>query len=193
MTDKFTIRDMLVYTFLGFTAIIFYSLYDEKFILNIIVNLKDYTNLSILLLIPIFYLIGHIIMSVDDFIFNCILKKLYPKNECLSKYYNLVFFGFRNIGLRNQFKINDNDFFKACDKLVANDKDLYAKAEYYQVMSDLFKGILLIIFISCILDITDEKFEFWKYILFILLWYRARSFSSYYVRIIKRNIENPSK
>ena len=191
MTDKFTIRDMLVYTFLGFTVCLFYYFHDKLFVTDLIVKTKDYSSLSLLLIIPIFYFIGHILMSIDDFIFNGVLLKFYPKkfkNTGFWKYYNLVFFGFRNIGLRRQFNISDEDFFKTTDKLINNNKEIYLKAEYYQVMSDLFKGVLLVIVISCFIDFYNHDIESWKLILIIFIWYRARSFSSYYVRMIRRNI-----
>lgn len=191
MTDKFTIRDILVYTFLGFTAVFFYYLHDKCFIVNIIEKSKDYSSLWVVIIIPIFYLLGHAIMSFDDFIFNAILKRFLPDslgNSKLIKYYNLIFFGCRNIGLRRQFNISDIVFFDTCDKIISSNKDLYLKAEYYQVMSDLFKGIFLIIFASIVLDCINYIFVYWKIILLCMIWYRARSFSSYYVRIIKRNI-----
>lgn len=191
MTDKFTIRDMLVYTFLGFTVCLFYYFHNKSFITDLIIKSKDYSSLSLLLIIPLFYFIGHILMSIDDFIFNGVLLKFYPKkfkNKGFWKYYNLAFFGFRNIGLRRQFNITDEDFFKTTDKLLNENKEIYLKAEYYQVLSDLFKGVLLIIIISCLVDFYNYNIEYWKLILIILIWYRARSFSSYYIRMIRRSI-----
>ncbi|WP_294288654.1 hypothetical protein [uncultured Chryseobacterium sp.] len=191
MTDKFTIRDILVYTFLGFTATLFYYSYDNYFILNLIKKSKDYSSLNIFWIIPSFYLIGHIIMSIDDFVFNYILLKIgrYSNGNRFWKFYNFILFGFRNIGLRKEFNINDIDFFKTCDKLISDKKEIHAKAEYYQVMSDLFKGIFLIIFTSFVFDILhNNEIIYWKLILSILIWFRARSFSSYYIKIIKRNL-----
>lgn len=190
MTEKFTLRDILVYTLLGLIVLFFSYLYYPFEIGSIIKDSKDYSDLTVLLLIPISYLIGHILMSLDDVIFNGILVRFFPKEKPLKnkywKFYNFLFFGYRNIGIRNKEEITNETFLKTCDKLITENK--YEKAEYYQVMSDLFKGIVLIIFISIVFDIYLWRFEFWKLILIFLIWYRAKMFSAYYVRMIKRNI-----
>ncbi|MCC9070485.1 hypothetical protein LNQ49_02575 [Flavobacterium sp. F-65] len=190
MTDKFTLRDILVYTLLGLIVLFFSYLYYPCEITCIIKDSKDFSDLTILLLIPICYLIGHILMSLDDVIFNGILLRFFPKgNQLKNKYwklYNFLFFGYRNIGIRNQEEITNKIFLKTCDKLISENK--YGKAEYYQVMSDLFKGIFLIIFLSIAFDLFHWSFKFWKLILIFLIWYRAKMFSAYYVRMIKRNI-----
>lgn len=188
MVDKFSIRDTLVYSFLGFTVALFSFLHFDKIIVDIINKFKNYSDFSILLIIPFFYLLGHILMSIDDFIFNGILIKIFPyPKRGFGKFFNFLFFGYRNIGLMRQLEIDNDDFFKTCDKIIGN--EIYKKAEYYQVMSDLFKGIFLLTIISCCLDVINFRIYFWKILLIILMWYRARSFSAYYVRIIKRNFE----
>lgn len=191
MTEKFTIRDIFVYTLLGFIVLFFGYLHYPFEISSLIYKSKDFSNLTILLIIPTSYLIGHILMSLDDFVFNGILNRFYPKtkNNPLKnrgwRYYNNLFFGYRNIGIRRKEEIEDEIFLKTCDKLIMENK--YEKAEYYQVMSDLFKGFFLIIFLSIIFDIYHYEFNLWKYILIILIWYRAKSFSAYYVRMVRRN------
>ncbi|PKB15251.1 hypothetical protein [Flavobacterium sp. 5] len=190
MTEKFTLRDILVYTLLGLIVLFFSYLYYPCKITCIVKDSKDYSDLTVLLLIPICYLIGHILMSLDDLIFNGFLLRLFPKSNPLKnkwwKFYNFLFFGYRNIGIRNKEEITNEIFLKTCDKLIQENK--YEKAEYYQVMSDLFKGIFLIIFLSIVFDFLQWKFELWKLILISLIWYRAKMFSAYYVRMIKRNI-----
>lgn len=190
MTEKFTLRDIFVYTLLGLIVLFFTYLYYLFEISSIVEDSKDYSDLTVLLLIPISYLIGHILMSLDDVVFNGILVRFFPKENSLKnkywKFYNFLFFGYRNIGIRNKEKITNETFLKTCDKLITENK--YEKAEYYQVMSDLFKGIVLIIFISIVFDIYLWRFEFYKIILIFLIWYRAKMFSAYYVRMVKRNI-----
>jgi hypothetical protein len=116
--------------------------------------------------------------------------RFFPKDNPLKnkfwKFYNFLFFGYRNIGYRNKEVITNEIFLKTCDKLIDNNK--YEKAEYYQVMSDLFKGIFLIIFFSIVFDSLYWSFQSWKFVLILLIWYRAKMFSAYYVRMIKRNI-----
>jgi hypothetical protein len=123
MTEKFTLRDILVYTLLGIIVLIFSYLYYPCEIDSIIKNSKDYSDLTVLLLIPISYLIGHVLMSIDDLIFNSILLRLFPKNNPLKnkfwKFYNNLFFGYRNIGIRNKEEMTNDEFLSACDKLIA--------------------------------------------------------------------------
>lgn len=189
MTEKFTLRDILVYTLLGLIVFFFTYLYYPYEIVSIIKASKDYSDLTVLLLIPISYMMGHILMSLDDIIFNAILLRFFPDDNPLKnklwRFYNFLFFGYRNIGIRNKEKMTNKDFLGACDKLIAENK--YDKAEYYQVMSDLLKGVFLILFLSIALDIYLRIFELWKFILIFFIWYRARVFSAYYVRIVKRN------
>ncbi len=188
MTDKFTLRDILVYTLLGLIVLFFLYLHFPCEIIHVIKSSKDYSDLTVLLLIPISYLIGHILMSIDDLIFNALLYKLFPENNPLKnkfwKSYNFLFFGYRNIGFRNEENLTEEEFLKACDKLIIDGN--YEKADYYQVVSDLFKGLFFIVFISVIYDLSHCCFELWKLILIIPIWYRARMFSAYYVRMVKR-------
>lgn len=129
-------------------------------------------------------------MSFDDIIFNNLLLRFFPKENPLRswgwKYYNFMFFGYRNIGIRHAENMSNHEFLTTCDKLL-NTK-VYEKAEYYQVMSDLFKGVVFIITISVVVDLYYSDFQFWKLALLLPIWYRARVFSSYYVRMVKRGI-----
>lgn len=190
MTEKFTLRDILVYTLLGMILIFFFYLHFPFEIISIIEDSKEYSDLTVLLLIPFSYILGHLLMSLDDIIFNGILLRFFPKDKPLKNkywmFYNYLFFGYRNIGVRNKENINNEDFLETCDKLISEKN--YEKSEYYQVMSDLFKGIFLIIVLSILFDLIHKTFEFWKIIILILIWYRAKMFSSYYVRMIKRSI-----
>lgn len=81
MTEKFTLRDILVYTLLGLIVLFFTYLYYPFEIGSIIKDSKDYSDLTVLLLIPISYLIGHILMSLDDVIFNGILVRFFQKKS----------------------------------------------------------------------------------------------------------------
>lgn len=192
MTDKFTIRDILSYTMLGLIGLIFLYLHKPTQFEEWICKAKDYSDLVILLIVPLSYIIGHLIMSIDDVIFNGILLRLMPNRDFMHKkkwqLYNFVFFGYRNIGIRNRQSISNEDFFKTCDKLRSEDN--FSNAEYFQVMSDLFKGILLVILFSIIIDIFEGCFVWWKLLFAFLTWYRAKSFSAYFVAVIKRRLTN---
>jgi hypothetical protein len=190
MTDKFTLRDIVVYTLLGIVVLYFFDFYfsSEN---NLILKRFNYeSNKIFILLFPISYLIGHILMGIDDLIFNGILLRFFPKEKPLKnkfwQAYNFLFFGYRNIGIRHNLQIDNNSYFKTCDKLISENK--YYKIEYYQIISDLFKGFFLVLISSVFYDIYMGNFIFWKLGLVLIVWYRARMFSTYLVKMVKRNM-----
>jgi hypothetical protein len=107
-------------------------------IICIVTDSKEYSDLTILLLIPFAYLLGYLLMSLDDIIFDGILLRFFPKDNPLKnkfwKLHNCLFFGYRNIGIRNKENIDNEEFLKTCDKLISEKN--YDKADYYQVMSE---------------------------------------------------------
>ena len=131
MTEKFTLRDILVYTLIGIVFLFFIYLHFPCKIISLVKDSKEYSDLSILLLIPFAYLLGHLVMSLDDIIFNGLLLRFFPKDHPLKnkfwKLYNFLFFGYRNIGIRNNENIKNKIFLETCDKLISEKN--YEKAE----------------------------------------------------------------
>lgn len=190
MTDKFTIRDFLVYSLVGLTGSLIFYTYEPCWVNSTLKALTDFSDFATIIFVPMFYLIGHIIMGIDDLIFNNILYRPIRNIDIKSsnwfwKGYTYVIFGFRNQGLKKTNGISEDDFLKTCDKLIG--ENLYNKAEYYQVMSDLFKGVFLCLITSTIYRLLNLDFNLWELGLILIVWYRARIFSSYYVRLIVRN------
>lgn len=189
MTDKFTLRDFLVYSLVGLTATLIFYTYEPTLVNSTLKGLKDFSDFATIIFVPVFYLIGHLIMGVDDIILNNLLyrpiKKKNIKDSCwFWKGYIYLFFGYRNQGLKKSNEIDDDDFLKTCDRLLAENH--YDKAEYYQVMSDLFKGVFICLVTSIIYRLFHCNYNLWEIGLTAIVWYRARAFSSYYVRFIKR-------
>ena len=189
MSDKFTVRDFLVYTLVGtFGFVLIHFHENEKFNSQII----SYISISsfVIIFVPILlYLFGHIIMGIDDILFNKIFSLLLKKKKHKTassalKVYNYLLFGYRNQGVKWVENINDTKFLKKCDKLIKRNQ--YDKAEYYLIMSDLFKGIFLCLTISIIFDMINLKYSYLKILVLIITWYRARIFSTYYVKMIIR-------
>lgn len=192
MTDKFTLRDFLVYSLVGLTASLIFYTYEPTLVKATLNGLKDFSDFATIVFVPIFYLIGHIIMGIDDILLNNILyrpiknRKL-KKSNWFWKIYTYLLFGYRNQGLKKSNEIEDAIFLKTCDQLIAENQ--YEKAEYYQVMSDLFKGVFICLITSIIYRLFQCNFNAWEIGLAAIVWYRARAFSSYYVRLIKRKIK----
>ncbi len=197
MADRFTLRDILVYTIVGLFAILVFYVHFSSEVEWLISETKDYSDLRILILIPLCYLLGHLVMGVDDLIFNNILSRLFsffkrkvnPRNYLL-RFFNFIFFGYRNSGIKSSENIKDQSFLNTCDALIKNGN--YEKAEYYQSVGDLFKGILLIVVVSILFRIIRCENFFIELFISIVTWYRARAFSTYYVRFIKREIDRLS-
>ncbi len=190
MGNNFTLRDFLVYVLVGFFAfgLIFFHFSKKSY--ELINSLKDFSNFSLFVFIPICYLLGHFIMGIDDILFNKLIsfplrnrKKLESKK--FWEIYNWIFLSYRNNGVKWQLNIDKDDFLKKCDKLI--DHKIYDKADYYRIISDLFKGILLCLFLSMIYNLIKFEFYFVELLLLIIAWYRAKIYSSYYVKMIERN------
>src|SRR5690606_6281746 len=153
MTDKFTIRDFLVYSLVGLTASIIFYTYEPALVKSALKGLKDFSDFATIIFVPVFYFIGHLVMGVDDILLNNILyrpikKRKIKESNWFWKAYIYLLFGYRNQGLKKSNEIEDYEFLKICDKLIADNK--YEKAEYYQVMSDLFKGVFICLITSII-------------------------------------------
>lgn len=190
MTSKFTIRDFLVYSFVGLTAALLVYINETEKAKELIKSLNAFSSFAVLIFVPISYLIGHLIMGIDDILFNRILS--FPirnvNNEEANiawKIYNFLFFGYRNQGLKWTEQISKSDFLELCDRLI--EKKLYEKAEYYQAISDMFKGIFLCLIVSIIYRMSKCELNYCEIGILLVVWYRARMFSSYYVRRVKRS------
>lgn len=192
MTNKFTIRDFLVYAFVGLSAGILIFTHEPEKVNDFLKTLNKFSTFATIIFIPIFYLFGHLIMGIDDLIFNRLLILpfgivKYANANIFWKIYNFLFFGYRNQGIKWTNAIEYKDFLKKCDKLIK--ENIYEKAEYYQVMSDLFKGVFLCLLTSIILRLVNNKFNYWEIVILFIVWYRARIFSAYYVKMVIRNTE----
>ncbi|WP_157491622.1 hypothetical protein [Flammeovirga sp. SJP92] len=207
MTNQFTLRDILVYTLTGlfFSFLIVINLPD---LLKVIPLDKNNNTVVVLLIVPLFYLLGHFIMGIDELLLNRLLPKVYTYKK-KAKIFTKIFYGYRNNSLKVENEISESDFLKKCDSLIKESN--YDKAEYYQAMSDLFKGLVMSIYLigfltiilkifseTCLRSIISEDFTFnLKYwilllegLMFFIFLYRARMFSAYYVRHVLRLSES---
>jgi hypothetical protein len=192
MTNKFTIRDFLVYAFVGLSAGILIYTHETEKANEFIKSIYNFSSFATIISVPIFYLCGHLVMGIDDLLFNRILilpigKTEHKNANLFFKIYNFVFFGYRNQGTKWTEEINNIEFLKKCDLLIKENR--YVKAEYYQIMSDLFKGVFLCLLASILFGLINCEFNYWKIGILFIVWYRARVFSAYYVRMVKRSTE----
>lgn len=195
MTDKLTYRDILVYTFNGLVGLILISL-NFRTCLKPYIWEKEILNSEflILVLIPICYVIGHVILSVDNLIFMQVIneerrKKMYKSKFKIINIIHCILFSHRIVGIKDKkWKRKCDSFSDACVNIKNNGK--YDYANTYYVLSDTFKGLMLVEIITISISIANQD---WKYFflsigLFTVFYLRARKYSNEYIsEIIKQS------
>lgn len=204
MTDKYTLRDFLVYFLTGFFMLLtLINEYENALFVFFNINLsfiEKNSVITIFLLVPGLYLLGQIIHGIDLLIFKIgrlvsdSINKYTDKHKRLMflwffKIVNFLINGNRVIGILEQNKLNIHDFWKKAAKLQSVDK--YSKSEYWYLTNNLFTGLSLIIFGWLIYFIFDKDIDLIVISLFLLIicWYRARHFATGYVTTINNTWE----
>jgi hypothetical protein len=196
MSEKLTYRDILVYILNGMISIVLIGFVYRERIYNDFFN-KEILNSEFLffILIPISYLIGHLILSIDNLIFMRLLNKGFREklinSKCKTpKLINNLIFGYRIVGVKDRkWKKEFGSFELKCADLRNNGK--YSHAERSYILSDSFKGLIIIEFIVIILTIQQSD---WYYlitscIILILFYLRAREYSNKYINEIIRQVK----
>lgn len=211
MTDKFTLRDFLVYFTTGSLAVISLSILFFKPLLNeislFLVNhmyIKEFSSLLIVLLIPFLYFIGHIIHGIDYLTlksYKFIHKKLTEKGwrKCFIiewiriilhfvMYKNRVVESILNENRKNNTWKSEDFFWIDCAVLQKDGK--FTSAEYWHTLNDLFKGLtitfllsFIIAFLTCQIIIGILFFG-----LYLICNFRAMQFAEFFVKTVKRLI-----
>jgi len=211
MTDKFTLRDFLVYFTTGSLAVIslsilfFKPLFDEisLFMANHM-YIKEFSSLFTILLIPFLYFIGHIIHGIDyqtlksyKFIHERLTEKGWRKCFIIERiriflhfvmYKNRVIESILNENKKNNTWKSEDHFLIDCAILQKDGK--FSSAEYWHTLNDLFKGLTIIFLFSFI--IAFLTFQIIIGILFfglyLICYFRAIQFAEFFVKTVKRLI-----
>ena len=212
MSDKFTLRDFLVYFTTGSLTLLSIDLLFFREILTIISDffekykfVTDFSGLLIVLAVPLIYFIGHLIHGLGFFslkTYKIIHKKL---NDWNLRKYKIVewirlilhFFMYKNKVINSIIQENkdkktwnsEEEFWIDCAKLQKNGK--FVSSEYWYTLNDLFKGLYttflfssLIAFVTCKIGLG---FIFTG--LFLICHFRAIQFADYFVKTVKRFIK----
>lgn len=212
MSDKFTLRDFLVYFTTGTLALLSVGFLFFNEILTFITNffekykfMTDFSGLLIVLAVPLIYFIGHLIHGFDFLLlktYKFIHKKL--NNWNLRKYkiiewirHILYFFMYKykvvnSIIQENKYNMTWNsveEFWMDCAKLQKVDK--FASSEYWYTLNDLFKGLYITFLFSSIIAYVRCKIELGLIFtgLFLISHFRAVQFAEYFVKTVKRFIK----
>ena len=192
MNSKFSYRDTLVYILNGLIAMILVGInYWDLGLSQILTAKIENLNIAILLAIPLSFLLGHLVLSFDHFLFNVLINKSMRDKLRTGKYKFLfsLLFGYRIVAYRdNYWKDNPNDYYQICRTL--RNKRRYDHASNLYVLSDSFKGFVLVELVTIIISIFSFNYQYaWLNLLFMILFYfRAKKYSKEYVlEIIGQN------
>jgi hypothetical protein len=191
MNEKLTYRDIVVYTFNGLIGLALISIVYRKELFKYIF-LEDIHNeeFLLLLLIPICYLLGHVILSIDNLIFMKILNKNIRRKLLKSKYFkwlHTILFGHRIVGIRDiKWSEIEGNFSITCTKIRNCGK--IELADRYYVLSDSFKGLIIIELVIIVLTINKLDYCYFGISIFLLIifYLRTKKYSNEYVNEIKR-------
>lgn len=189
MTDKFNVRDIIVYTLSGiiFSTLPIY-LFDDSvanFVSCNIAKIKDVSFIISLLLIPFFYIFGHLFHGIDLLIFY-IFKDLHSYKNIFLRFFYQLFFGHRISYRIKKSGIKDDKFWT--DVTYLQIKGLNYPPEYWYRMNDLFKGVYL--FFSCLLVVSLSKCDYlvglFSFIAAFISWFKAKMYATYFIKGVKR-------
>ena len=190
MESKFTLRDFLVYFITGFyfmLLIIYNAGYESIEHIKIPINdLKSNQVIFLFFITPFLYILGQIVHSCDVFLLRLgrLLHSLSKKSESIRKILfvpNCIVNGNRIVG---NIKEDNTEFWNKAYKLQIHGK--YDRAEYWYIMSDLFKGLTLISFIWLLYYIymINSTKVLLHLFLVLVFWYRAKYMAMNYVRSV---------
>jgi hypothetical protein len=202
MADKYTIRDFIVYFITGLFLLLIllykFGISFLEFFKITQTDIKDNPTLTIFFLIPMLYILGHLVHAVDvvlikigQYIWHFIKKYTLElkrfKILWIFKFFNYIINGNRVNGILNAKNEDIEKFWKKVHRLQYESKS----GAWNNLMSDLHRGLALICLMCAIL-------YFWEYdkintiisaILTILFWYRAKYMAGNFVLAIKNTNE----
>lgn len=199
MADKYTIRDFLVYFLTGLFLLVTLMYKFDRSLPDYFritqTDIKDNSALTIFLLVPGLYILGHIVHGFDLLTFKIgryiwdfkekhkvNLKKF--KMLCLFNAANFIINGNRVTGILNAIPQDTHKFWQRASELQYQGK--FDKSEYWNLMNDLFKGLTLISLGWTIFYYSDhDKLNaVVSLALAILFWYRARHMATNFVSTV---------
>jgi hypothetical protein len=209
MTTNFTFREFIVYLLTGITFILCISLILRSIIFVQTVSffthyefIKEFSFLVTIFLIPLVYLLGHLINTFDYFTLKYfvwlhgkfkkskyrVVKWVLSINELLFYRQRIVFQIVKHWKSDRQDKSFNatEDFWVLCAKLQKSNH--YLPAEYWYVLNDLFKAVYLVFIISSIVAIIHHYWILTAVFLglSIFSFLRAKQYAEFFVLTVCR-------
>ncbi|CAM3821156.1 hypothetical protein MUGA111182_11515 [Mucilaginibacter galii] len=203
MDVKYTFRDLVVYLLTGFavTTVITFTFpsFFEEFLaflhpndiknLNYLLHyIQGKDTITVLMSIPLFYLLGHLI-QILDLIFTFYCARFFKKYNWLKLLYK--FAGSTTVEYqRNKQGVSEPTFI--VQEYTVRIKDKYTTVEYYYLLKELFNGLrtfmilftFILLFMLCWGKVNFSLF-FVNAIILILSWFKAYNSASNYVWIYR--------
>ena len=193
MTTNFTLRDFFAFLLTGcvFTTTMVILFYNELLCLFEKYNyLSGFSWISLLLIIPSIYLIGHIFGSISFLMFRAYDR--IPKSGCgdclLSVIQSLLLYRQRvaySIEKNKDFQDRE-DFWTKC--AVLQIEKIYSPAEYWSYLNEFFNSINLVFIVSGIISICFGHciigFIYWGFA--FVAFFRAKQYAGNFVLTVVR-------
>lgn len=212
MSDRFTLRDFLVYfttgamTVVSIDVIFYNKILQEATVFFCKYNfINEFSGLFIVLAVPLIYFIGHLVHGLDFFslkTYKCIHKKLTDwkwRRFMIIEWIRQVlhFFMYKNRVINSVIQENkrtktwntDEDFWIDCAKLQKDGK--FGPAEYWYTLNDLLKGLYTTFLFSSIIAFIACKTGLGVtfVVLFLICHFRAIQFADFFVQTVKRLVQ----
>lgn len=209
MTTNFTLRDFFVYLLTGLTLIIcVWTIYFDdifKWTIDFFSKyefIKDFSFLVTIFLAPAIYLLGHLIGSLSYILLKLYVwldKRNFFKREMPKWKYSILMklqqllYRQRVVYAITTYTKSDKDeklfktvseFWTICAKLQI--EKIYAPAEYWYVLNELFNSINLIFFVSTILSFMSGHWILGAvyFILTIFAFKRAKQYAYHFIQTV---------
>lgn len=209
MTTNFTFRDFIVYLLSGLALILSLGLVFRECLFSTTVLffgkyefIRDFSFLVTIFLIPVIYLIGHLMNTLDYMLLKWfvwlhkrsksrkigVLQFFVKVNEVLFYRHRAAYQIVRHWkrGDANRSFSSTDGFWSLCAKLqVANQ---YASAEYWSVLNDFFKAVYLTFVIGALVAACNHE---WVLALVftgagLLSFFRAVQYAEFFVKTVCR-------
>lgn len=208
MEGKYTIRDFLVYFLTGLYLLLTLLYQFDTTLLTVFhiskQDIKENPVVTIFLLIPGLYLVGHVVHGVDSLAFKMgrIIYVTKNKNQkrlkkikvyWLFNLFSSILNGTRVIGILDKKGITPKLFWKKVSILQYNSR--FEKAEYWNLMKDLFLGLALISFSWVFYFFIHFTYIHFcsSLLLSLLFWYRARQMAVNFVSTVNNTYDIKSE
>ncbi|RYE38200.1 MAG: hypothetical protein EOP48_27465 [Sphingobacteriales bacterium] len=191
MEEKYTLRDLFVYTITGLCLPLSLFLIEPKKYSAWIINNKDFIKdngiIVLVIGIPALYLLGHLIQAVDILrleIGTRMFKKAVLRNCAMAKFFYLLLLGDRLEGVLLLRGEDQSWFWKKVNYNIIQGH--YTRSEYWYILKDLCNNLeTLCLCLSFYTFFWTDTSPFWFLGLSIIFWVKSRTYTKTFIRSVE--------